>query len=185
MDTENIIETESPPELNTDAILNLDDAPKRRGRPKGSRNTPKDGDEFTINLDDPDGVKKPRRGRRSTKLSGQDVSDLIEMTSQIAVLMTDYPHWHIPAEETKPFAGNIAELMNRIPSKYVRAMTDMNGYVMIAVGMYGVLNPRIEMQRRIVAQKKRERMIHQEHDTGENNAEPATDSPTVPWRAEA
>jgi len=97
----------------------------------------------------PTAEARPKRPRRGKKLNGGDVSQIITMISHVGVMMTGYDHWYITPDETKPFAADMAEIVNRIPTKYIAAFASMNSYIVVTIGCYSVLKPRIETQRRI------------------------------------
>lgn len=100
---------------------------------------------------------KKRTRSRSAKLTGDDVAGGVHLASSLAAMMTQQPHWMIPEAEVKPWAADAAALLNRIPSQYVKAVTDVSGFITVGVGIYGCMKPRLDESARIAAARKRER----------------------------
>ena len=96
-----------------------------------------------------------RRSRgRAAKLTGGDVSAAIQLATGIYAQLTDQAYWVIPETESKQWSGELAELLNRIPSKYVRAATDLSGYAIVATGIYSSVKPRLDMSADIRREKE-------------------------------
>lgn len=154
--------------------------PRRRGRPPKSASVPPADEWVTVEVSDQPTVEsKPKRTRRSKKLSGSDVSQIITMISHVGVMMTGQEHWYIPPDETKPFAGEMAEIVNRIPTKYISAFASMNSYIVVSIGCYSVIRPRIETQRQINHAARAQRLR-----TAEGTPDVvATNNAHEPWRS--
>jgi hypothetical protein len=139
-----------------EVILESNEPAKRKpGRPRKS----------PIDATVEETADKPKRGRRSRKLTGSQVSEGIELASTFVVMMTGYEHWHIPQAETSPYSTQMAELLNQIPAKYLQGVLDTSNYLIIAIGTYQTLAPRIQEQQRINRQKKAEAYKQQEFQT--------------------
>lgn len=94
-------------------------------------------------------------GRRPTgKLTGDDVTQGVTLAFAGVAMLTRQAHWAIDPREVKPWASEAAELLNRIPAKYVRAVTDMSGYLIVGTGVYGCVAPRLAESQRIAAEKR-------------------------------
>lgn len=139
-------------ELKTTTIEDVEATPKRkRGRP---RKNVVSGEDTGASVES---TPKPKpRVRRTTKLKGADVAAGVEMISTVVAGMGGeaYAHWPISQEEFAPVADGWADLLNRIPSQYVRGAFDLAGYGSLAVMTYFIIGPRIAATQAIKAQQK-------------------------------
>lgn len=149
-------ENDTDGEPTTRTIEDVQAEPKRRrGRPrKNPTEEP---------ASDVPKTPKPRVSR-SKKLTGADVADGVEMLTTVIVMAggEEYAHWHIPASEFRPVADGWADLMNRIPTRYVKGAFDAAGYLSLAIGTYSIVSPRIALSRAIKLAKRRERQEQEE-----------------------
>jgi len=122
---------------------------------------------------------KPTRTRgRAAKLTGGDVSAAVQLGTGIYAQLTGQGYWLIPEAESKAWAGELAALLNRIPSKYVRAATDLSGYAIVATGIYSSVKPRLDMSADI---RREQAAIRRAEAMATQPADPA--AVTVPWDA--
>lgn len=125
-------------EQTTVTIEDVRAEPKRRpGRPRKDE---------TIEIVSDGSEEKPKRTRRSSKLKGADVQKMFEYGSGTAVMLGAKDFWYINGAEVAPFSDEMAELLNRIPAQYVRGFFDFSGYLTIAIGLYGVVKPRLDKE---------------------------------------
>lgn len=136
-DETNIPEEETP-------VL-IEEKPKRR---RGRKPVMQE----EVSIEEP----KPKRqaSRRSTKLTGNDVAKGLSLLSQIAVFSTGHPHWYIPPQEVEPWAGEAANLLNRIPAKWIKPFADSASIFTVVLGVYSTLAPRIAQERALQQQAK-------------------------------
>ena len=116
----------------------------RKSRAKGAADAGLDAYEAAIGETIPAPKTGSTRSRRSAKLTGSDVSAAIVLGTGIYAQLTQQGHWVIPEDESKKWAGELADLLNRIPSKYVRAATDMSGFLIVGTGIYASVKPRLD-----------------------------------------
>lgn len=117
-----------------------------------------------------------RSHKRQAKLTGSDIAGAVELASGLYAMFTKQAHWAIPAAEVKPWGDDAAQLLNRIPSKYVRAATDLSGYATVAIGIYGAVKPRVDYS----ADLRREQLaIKRAESMQATPADPLTSD--IPW----
>ena len=153
-----------------------DEKPKRTRRKRSTSAEAAGLDAFDeFKAENPE-VTKPTRSRgRAAKLTGGDVSAAVQLGTGIYAQLTGQGYWLIPEAESKAWAGELAALLNRIPSKYVRAATDLSGYAIVATGIYSSVKPRLDMSadiRREQAAIKRAKAMA---------TQPADETADVPW----
>lgn len=146
--------------LQTGEIIEREEIATSKPRRKPGR--PRKTESADVTFDGTSTESKPRRGRRSSKLTGENVADMISLSSDMVAMGTGHIHWHIERSECAGFAPQMADLLNRIPAKYVKAFVDMNGYVIIGYGLYSVLSPRIAEEQRLRHIERAERLRSQE-----------------------
>lgn len=88
--------------------------------------------------------RKPRASR-AKKLNGKHVAAGIEKLSQLGAIMTGWNGWYVPPAEVEPWAGEAAEILNSIPSKYVDSALKLSGFVTVGFGVYMTVAPRMAM----------------------------------------
>lgn len=156
---------------------------RTRQRPKRGGATTADAlDSYEAAVEGETAPEKPKRVRasRSSRLTAADVCGAVNLASSLAAMFTQQAHWVIPETEVKPWAADAAELLNRIPSRYVRAASDMSGFITVGVGVYGCMKPRIDESARINAARRQD-----ERERARRIVEEATapDTADVPWGA--
>jgi hypothetical protein len=122
----------------------LEEKPRRRGRKKEPPTEP-----VEVTVEEKPAPKKRAATRRASKLTGDDVSKGITLISQLVVLMTQQQHWYIPPEETRPWAGEAANLLNRIPPKWIQAATSASSIIVVTVGVYQTIMPRLLISKQL------------------------------------
>jgi hypothetical protein len=144
MEIEEQVEQQEP-------VVIIDEKPKRgrRGRP------PKVSNGVQAEVEGAPAKRQP--ARRTAKLTGQQVSQGITLVSQLIVLNTGRQHWYIPPEETKDWADEAAKLLNRIPGRWVNAVTNASSAVVVAVGVYKTVVPRLMIDRELAEQERAQR----------------------------
>lgn len=165
--------------------------PRRRGRrPKAERESGAPRvvtmDDIAAELDEP--AAKPSRSgsRRAKKITGDDVCGMVHFASVIVAMGTQQSHWEIPEAEVKPWAGDAAELLNRIPAKYVSGAASFGGFVTVGIGIYTSVKPRLDESTRINRERalaKRAAVTDRpaERDTHPLDSMPGTIGADVPW----
>lgn len=159
--------------------INLDDVNEREPvsePPKRGRGRPRKTESVEASFDGTE-QPKPKRTRRSTKLTGDHVSQLISYSSTMMVMYTGHTHWMIDPSECKTFAPQMAELFNQIPTRYVKAFIDLNSYVVVAFGLYQTFVPRIKMERELRTHKRTE--THRGAIVGQEQMQEWGDIPTT------
>lgn len=129
---------------------------ERRARQKAERAGPQAVSFDSIMAEVGGNTDAPKRGRgrpRAAKITGDDVAGAVSLFGSLAAMFTKQAHWIIPPEEVKPWSGEAAELLNRIPSKYVAAAAGFSGYLTVAAGIYGTIQPRIALSDQINRQR--------------------------------
>lgn len=140
METEEQVVIEETP-----IILEKEPRRRRRGRKAA---------EETIAVEEPK-PKPKRQSRRAAKLTGEDVAKGLSLLSQVAVFSTGHPHWYIPPQEIEPWAGEAANLLNRIPAKWIKPFADSASIFTVTLGLYSCLAPRIAQERALQAEAKK------------------------------
>ena len=95
-----------------------------------------------------EGNEEAKPTRRPRKLTSDDVEQMVVAGFDL-VAMVRGPHWKVGTEEVSPWSKNAADLLNAIPSKYGKAFIQLNGYAMVAVGLYAIVVPRVSIDRTI------------------------------------
>jgi hypothetical protein len=146
METFTINVEDTTPQNETDSIPEQP-IKRRRGRP------PKSVSGMTVT----NGEQKPpsARGRRSSKLTGHDVEALIGQGFSLVAILTKRPYWAVTKEEISPWSSEAAEILNGIPSKYLKMFADSSAYFTVGFGLFSILKPRLGMDAAI-AQKIRQ-----------------------------
>lgn len=119
--------------------------PKRRGRRQG----PSVEEAVEVKVTGTGTPKQRRSPRRAAKLSGKDVQAGISLLSQFLVGLTKHPHWYIPPEEVAPWSDAAADLLNRIPAKWIAGVMGSANIVAVVVGVYSTFIPRLEEEKRL------------------------------------
>jgi hypothetical protein len=112
---------------------------RRRGRPPKTVLTTVDGQ--TVETE-----QKPTR--RPRKLTGDDMTQMVVGVFDL-IAMIRGPHWKVAPEETEEWAKNAADLANRIPARYVKGLIAVNGYTVVAYGLFKIVQPRLVADRLI------------------------------------
>jgi hypothetical protein len=130
--------------------------PKRNrgGRPRKGADVSSEPMDLFVESTDEKPAAGRSRARRSAKVTGDDVCAMVGLSSSLVAMVTQQGHWYIPEKEVKPWATEAAELLNRIPSKYAKAVTDFSGYIVVGVGIYGCCKPRYDESIRIAHERK-------------------------------
>lgn len=136
--------------------------PKRkRGRPSAAqKEAEKTAEQAYIEAvgGEPEQIAPARnRKRRAVKLTGSDFAALVNMSSSMAAMVIQQPHWVITEKELQPWANEAADLLNRLPTKYMTAAANFSGFGIVAVGIYTTLQPRIDASQKIAAQSREQR----------------------------
>lgn len=125
---------------------------KRPGRPK--KTAVETADVF-VPLDESEtGEEKPKRSTRPKKITGKDVETVISHGFTLVAILTGQGHWIVPADEIKPWSADAADILNRIPSKYIKGAAMASGYVSVGFGLYSVVAPRMAETQRIANERR-------------------------------
>jgi len=149
--------------------------PKRTRRPRTVKPEQIDVDIPTI----PDAA--PRRTRRAAKLKGDDVAAMVQHASVLVAMLMQQEHWVIPADEVKPWSGDAAELLNRVPAKYVAAAANASGFATVAIGIYSTLKPRIDYSQKLNAEQRAKRAAMREQAEADQASAGSLAGEGVPW----
>ena len=118
-----------------------DVAPKRRRR----RTKAQMAQDATVTVEaGPAEAPKPVKPRpRAKKLTGAHVTGAVIKGSELAAMMTGYGGFVVTAAEMEPWAGEAAELLNRIPAQYVAGAMQLSSVAVVLYGMYMTFAPRV------------------------------------------
>lgn len=122
--------------LGTDAA----DAPRKRGRPKGSRNR------TTVDPSLP-------------RVTGQQVEKYTVSTFGLIANVTKRPHWRVekPEYEVRPWAEDAASLINSLPVQYVEAVSKYSALFAVALGLGGMVYIRMRLDAELIGETRRQR----------------------------
>lgn len=125
---------------------------RRRGRP------PKSVTDATFSSDGLPTEEKKTRTRRSTKLTGKDVELIVTQMFDLVAMFTNKPYWRVAPEEVTPWADSAAKLANSIPAKYINGFAQSSAYIAVGIGMYGIVNRRLQYEAQLKAEAKQRRV---------------------------
>lgn len=129
-----------------DELIPEEPPKRRRGRPPKSVSA-------TVNVGGDDEPQQ-RRTRRSSKVTADHVVSMTCQAFGLVALLTKRGHWVVQPDEVKPWAGEAASILNSIPLRYVKAFANTSGYLIVGIGLYGVVAPRIAMDQMLREQSK-------------------------------
>lgn len=132
------------------------EAPTRpkRGRKPGTKRQPTEPVDVIVS-EPQDAPKRAHRATRSKKLTGKHVTEGVVQLGALAAMFTGHTHWVIAPSEVTPWAAETADLLNKIPSRYVDSVLNLSGFFVIGAGMYRTFGPRIAASSALMAQDKR------------------------------